>query len=350
MFKTIQQSYWFLSVFIMLVACTSEKTSIRQGETFDGVLKIAQQKNQSFCVVLTDSTQGFSREYVESLQGDYSYITNKAVFNVIDISAEESEWYIKWLTPVSLPLACVFTPDGQLIDLIPGAAKESFLYTDQAIETHEITAYHWPNRFQRNKQMIVPLLKQVNQFKQDINNENYQWKVYESLSDSLQYPYIDYLMLKAAVLRKDLVSAIGNAQRLLNTESSGTLELYKDEFIEAKKIINPNFSVLKAPSIRTDYERITLADLEIGQSVPIDIVLYNDGEEALKIEKINMSCTCVHLDGPSEGILIEGKKSYTAKFYFTPEDVGDVSRDVFISSNALNQPNLHISILANVNQ
>ncbi|GHE36963.1 DUF1573 domain-containing protein [Sphingobacterium griseoflavum] len=334
---------------MMIVACTANNPAVRAHLTFAEVQQIAQQKEQPFCVVLTDSAQELSNEYIQLLKGEYGYLAKKAVFTVLDIRDEESARYIKWLTPVSLPLACVFSPDGQLIDLIPGAAKESFLYTNEAITNRHITAYHWPNRFQKNKQAVVPFLNQAWTFSHSIDQGDFKWKKYVPLADTLQYPYIEYLLFKAALLSQDSTYSLRNAQRLLSWEASGTLALYKDEFIAAKKVVDPDFSLAKAPRIRTEKESITLSNLNIGQDVPIDIVLHNDGEEPLHIEQINMSCSCVRLEGPDEGIVIHGKKSNTARFYFKPEDQGDLTRDIFISSNALNQPNLHINILAHVN-
>ena len=51
---------------------------------------------------------------------------------------------MKWLCPLSLPLTCVFSDTGTLIDLIPGATKETFLYTTEAISDMKITNYHYP--------------------------------------------------------------------------------------------------------------------------------------------------------------------------------------------------------------
>src|SRR5690606_34809645 len=155
---------------------------------------------------------------------------------------------------------------------------------------------HWPNRFQKSKTDVLPFLGQVIAFKNNIDNSIFQQTEFKSTSDSLKYPLIYYLQFKAASLDRDTATAVRNALEMLLIESSNTLELYKDEFIEAKKMVNPAFSLDKAPNIRTTIDKIVVEGAKIGQSMPIDIVLYNDGEEPLKIEKINMSCTCLRLD------------------------------------------------------
>lgn len=340
--------YWLLILCVLGVGCTKDTGDLKKNIAFEEVIENAKRNDVPFCIVLTDSTQQPSQEYLQFLLSDYKYITKKAIFNIIDIDSEESDLYVKWLTPFSFPLTCVFSPNGQLIDLIPGAVRESFLYIDQAIVNQKITDYHWPNRIQKNKRTIIPLLAQLINFENEINNGRYRWRHYTSLSDSLQHPYMDYLLLKAVALSGDSVFAVYNAQKLLAHESPSTLEFYKEEFIEAKKILNSKFDISNAPNIRVAKKSIILSDLKIGDSVPIDIVLYNEGEEPLKIEKINLSCTCLSLEGPDKGIIIEGRKSYTAKFHLRPENSGVLSRDIFISSNALNQPSLHINIVANV--
>lgn len=348
MTKIIKLFYYLFFILIISLSCTSKKGSVQQDLSFDNILEIAKENNTPFCIVLTDSSQNISKQYLESIKSDYKYITEKSIFNIIDISSKKSIEYIQWLLPKSLPLTCVFSSNGRLIDLIPGAAKESLLYTDQAIEKQKTTEYHWPNSFQRNKVDIISHLAHLVNLKQQVNN--YHWKDYEYLSDSLNYPYVDYLLLKNAAKQKDSTCIKQIAKRLLNFETSQNIRLYKDEFIEARKTINPNFSVDKAPYIRINNEKIDLTNLKVGKSAPLEIIIYNDGEELLRIDKINMSCTCVRLEGADEGIIIEGKKSYKAKFYITPEYQGELSREIFISSNALNNPNLHINIHANVNQ
>ena len=70
--------------------------------------------------------------------------TSKAIYNIADVNVSSNAWYMKWLCPLSLPLTCVFSDTGTLIDLIPGATKETFLYTTEAISDMKITNYHYP--------------------------------------------------------------------------------------------------------------------------------------------------------------------------------------------------------------
>ena len=347
-YKSRKLFYKLLGLLVILAACKGADYPIQEDKTFEEVFAFAKQKDQPFCVVLVDSTQALSKEYLQSLRTDYYYITDKAVFNIIDISSKNSEEYVKALTPVSLPLACIFSPNGQLIDLIPGAAKESFLYSEQAIQKQTMTEYHWPNRFGRNKESVVPLLTQLFLFKQSIDENNYEVGKYQQFADSLSHPYATYLSFKATLAQGDSISSTQHAQSLLALETADALELYRDEFIEAKRVLNPNFKIETAPNIKVEKTNISLENCRVNEKRPLDITIYNTGNEPLIIEAINMSCTCVNLEGKNSDIIIDGKQSYLARFYFAPENEGLVSRDIYIASNALNSPNLHINILADV--
>jgi hypothetical protein len=79
-----------------------------------------------------------SKEYFLHLQGEYKYLTDNTIYNIVDVNSVDNDWYMKWLCPVSTPLTCIFSSDGILIDLIPGISKESFLYSEEAIKNMAI--------------------------------------------------------------------------------------------------------------------------------------------------------------------------------------------------------------------
>lgn len=74
--------------------------------------------------------------------------------------------------------------------------------------------------------------------------------------------------------------------------------------------------------------------------------MHNDGERPLKISKIYLSCSCLERADNNEVIAIPAKESHVIEFYFTPEHEGSISRDIYLTSNAINMPILHINILA----
>lgn len=334
---------------IGLIGCNSGKTSIYENESFNNIHSIAEIQNKPFCIILIDdSNSNLSKEYVIQLNEKYKYLSDKSIFNLSDINNVENEWYIKWLNPVSIPLTCVFYPDGKLIDLIPGVSKETFLYIEEAIRKNKTTEFHWPNRFGMDKKRVLPLLNNLLQQKNYIDEGEYSSSELDLLIDSLNYPYSHYIKLLGELLEQDTIESQQVAQSLIGLETPSYLELYKNEFITAKKVLNPTFNINEEPNIRVDSTSITLVNCKQDEVTPFEISIYNDGDKPLKISKIHLSCTCLEQQKYGEEIIIKPKEVFPIKFYFTPDTEGEIYRDIFITSNAINMPILHISIIANV--
>ncbi len=243
-------------------------------------------------------------------------------------------------------MTCIFSINGELIDLIPGAAKETFLYSEEAIKTMKTTDFHLPNRFNMNKKRIIPHLNNLLQQKQHLDKGIYMASELNQLIDSLHYPYSMYLKLVGELIKPDTINSRLTAKLLINLETPYDFELYKNEFITAKKVIDPDFDINAEPNIRVDNKNILLENCNVNESVPINIAIYNDGIQPLKISKIHLSCSCLEHTESNKEIIIESKKNYIVKFFFTPDHAGEISRDIFIASNAINVPVLHINILA----
>ncbi|MDR2954690.1 MAG: DUF1573 domain-containing protein [Prevotella sp.] len=336
------------SCIIFLLGCSKIDSGLLQNQSFESICSLAYTNNSPFCIVLIDSTQYLSKEYFLHLQGEYKGLTNKAIYNIIDINSDENNWYLKWLCPISIPLTCVFSPDGVLIDLIPGVSKESFLYSEEAIKNMETTEFHWPNRFKMNKKKIIPLFNDILELKRDLDIGTDISSESNLLIDSLRYPYPVYLKLVGELMKQDTIGAQQTAKSLIELETPSSLELYKNEFITAKKILDPRFDIESEPNIRVDKTTISFKDCRINEKTPFNITIYNDGERPLKIEKIHLSCSCLeHLES-NKSITIDPKCGYVTKFHFIPDHGGEILRNIYITSNAINTPILHIDISANV--
>lgn len=265
-----------------------------------------------------------------------------------DINVSVNEWYIKWLCPVTTPLTCVFSPEGDLVDLIPGATRETFLYSKEAINNLGPTDFHWPNYFHRNKKELIPLLNNLLEQKEILNQGVYLSSGFSELVDSLNYPYSIYLKLAGELMMHDIITSQITAKSLLEFETPFSLDLYKNEFITAKKVLDPAFDVTDEPSIRIDKDLILLPNCIKNQTIPIEFPVYNDGNKPLVISKIYMSCSCLKKVIDLDGNIIGANDSVVVQFKFTPDIEGEVSRDIFITSNSVNTPILHVNILASV--
>ncbi len=333
---------------LFLVGCSKPQVeAIRYDKAFDEIYSYANQNDKAFCIVLIDSTQRLSKKYLLNLENDNLISTNNVFYNIVDINNPANEWYMKWLCPLSLPLTCVFSTDGALIDLIPGAAKETFLYTKQAVSNKEITKYHYPNRFNLSKFEIVPLLNQILKCKIELDQGIYEPTALNNSIDSLEYPYPYYLKIVGELLENDTIESRVVAESMLELENPFYLEQFKNEFILVKKILDPNFNVKDEPNIRVDSSVISLSNCTQNENHPFDISICNDGNKPLEILKIFKSCSCLKQVDDTEEFVIAPKDSVIVRFNFKPNERGEATRDIFITSNAINRPILYVKVLAN---
>lgn len=314
--------------------------------SFEEIQNNALAQNSPFCVVLIDSSDYMSKEYISFLEKDYNYLLNSALYNIAEINDESNNWYLKWLCPASIPLTCIFTSNGSLVDLIPGVSKESFLYTEEVIKSLTTSDFHWPNRFNINKKQAVPLLNNILIQKRNIETAIYEPNDIDTLINSLQYPYSYYLKLTGELMVQNTKEARKTAEALINIETPQTMELYRNEFITAKKIFYPDFDIEKEPHIRVDKATIHLSNCKQDETIPLEVLVYNDGHKPLIVEKIHTSCTCLEQHKYNDKIVINPQSSFPIKFYFTPDIKGEMYREIFIASNAINMPILHIDIVA----
>lgn len=348
--KRLGKSFLFLLSTIIicswLFGCNEHICKIYSNRSFEDICSIAYNNKEVFCIVLVDSTQELSREYC--LKNREFIDTNKAIYNIVDINISSNEWYMKWLCPLSLPLTCVFLEDGTLIDLIPGATKETFLYTAKAIADEKTTTYHYPNRFKLPKYTAISLLNQVLECKMDLDQGIYNPQALNNSIDSLKYPYSFYLGIVGELMESDTVESKTLARSMMGFETPYYLELFKNEFITAKKVLNPDFEVNDEPNIRVGKDIVSLSDCKVGENVSFVIPIHNDGKYPLKISKIFTSCSCLNLIDHTKEFVVSPKDSVMVRFNFKSEESGEVTRDVFITSNSINRPILYVKILADI--
>ena len=340
----------FLFFYLFLTACTklgTRQPSITHNETFDTIQQTNRNNNRAYCITLIDSTQNLSKKFIDGLKYE-DWTCSTASYNIIDINLPQNEWYIKWLVPVSLPVTCIFTSDGHLIDLIPGAAKESFLYIKRALSDLQTTEYHYPNRFSIPKNELIPILGNILECNMGLSEGIYLKEKLSQIYDSLPYPYPYYIGIVGALAESDTAAALSLAHSMLKLENPYYLDVFRDEFIVAKKTINPRFNIKDEATIRTNSTQILLSDCLSGKDNPFTITIFNDGKRPLNIFKIFKSCSCLELKNHHEKFIIAPKDSTKVDFIFKAEEKGDFLRDIFITSNAINAPILYLEVLANV--
>lgn len=328
-------------------ACNDRNDNIYFNKSFEETCTIASRKGKSFCITLIDSTKELSQKYCSYMKNE-RLITNQAIYNIIDVNLPSNEWYIKWICPLSLPLTCVFSSKGELIDLIPGSTKETFLYIKEVVFNKEMTKFHYPNRFHLDKSEIIPLLNQMLKSKIELSQGIYESIILNNALDSLKYPYPYFLKIAGGILENDTIMLKLIAKSMLELENPYYLKLFKDEFIVAKKILNPNFNINDEPNIRVNKHVISFPNCKKNKKYPFEISIYNDGNQPLEVTKIFKSCSCLNQIDHLGKFVINPKDSIVVKFNFESKEQGEIIRDIFITSNAINVPILYVQVLANI--
>lgn len=317
-----------------------EKSVILYNNSFEDTSILARNMHCNFCIVLLDSTQDYSKQYKKRIEK--ASTETCGIYNLIYINIPEQQWYLKWLCPTSLPLTCVFSRNGTLIDLIPGSTKEALLYTNKAVSEGCTTEFHYINNFDKKKEELIPILDNILYCAINIRQGIF---TDDAAIRSIKYPYPYYLQTVGCLLNNDTITAVHAAKKMLAFESPYYLDLYKEEFIVAKKTVDHNFDVSKEPSIRTDKEKIVLNYHNEGETIPFEFTIFNDGERNLDISKIFLSCTCLKLNSIDHFTVLQ-KDSVTLHLTFHIEQKGKIFRDIFVTSNAINKPIYHIQIEA----
>lgn len=333
-----------LAAITVMTACS--KPDIYHNQSFEEISAIAKERKKPFCIALLDNEQYSFGEYESLLQETAEHLAKRAVYNIVDIDEPENDWYVKWLCPMSVPLTCVFSPDGQLTDLIPGANGESFSYIGDAVEQMAATEYRWSNRFNLDKDRAIPILDNILRNKELIANGVFVPQEVDASIDSLRYPYSVWLKLSGQQMTNDTLSAKTTAKELLELETPYFLATYNKEFIEANKVINPGFEIGDEPNIRVAEKTIRLGDRPTDKVLSLEIPVYNDGGKPLKISKIATGCSCLRSLGVEDAVIVAPRDSVLLPFVLSPPGEGGSHQEILLVSNGINNPLLTVNILA----
>ncbi len=124
--KTISRLTFFSALIFVFFSCkpTPKDLTILYGASLEEMQEIAKEDDKKmFCVVLTKPDCPSCAGMVQGLGERYGHLESKVVFNIVDVSSPENQWYPHWLCTGAFPTTCVFSADGELQAAIPGAAS-----------------------------------------------------------------------------------------------------------------------------------------------------------------------------------------------------------------------------------
>lgn len=320
-----------LTITLISISCSPGQTEIVHNGKYQEVQQIAMDRNENFCIVLIDTTNLTSKLYISRLEN----CNFSAVFNMVDIKLPQNNLYNQWLYSNSDPVTCIFGPSGKLIDIIPGASRKCFNCIEQVIKSGSMcTDIAYYNNFSINKEKIIPLLNDILQCKLDFERGQDIESRINNLSDSIDYPYTAYLRMMNLAEHNKLEAAQLVAERLLKFNNDLELEIYPEFFTVAKGIIDPNYNAMIEPVLKCE-TKIELNDCKIGVAKPFRIKIFNSGSTPLLIHDIQLSCSCVELEGSEKHTILPEKSEYI-NFQFTADKDKKVEREIIIKSNAIN--------------
>ena len=339
--------FLLLGLVLCSYACKKEGTiEFIYGCSYDEVSKKAIKQKEPYCIVLIDSTDNKDNKYI-SLLGNYLKTSRNIICNIIDVNTVEGQWLFKSLSPQILPTTCVFNQESSFVDIIPGSAKESLLYTQLAIDEETTTNFHLPNRFNLQKSKLIPLIEIVLATKVNLEYGIYDNTSLDKCINLLDYPYPLYLKMIGMQIEKDSVEMRSIANMICNNISDFDLEIFKEEYITAKKILNPYFETEDEANIEIVEGGLNNIEGYVGENIPFEVQVRNIGMKPLKISNIKTSCDCVWYIG-NRNITIQPHEKTILKFIFHGERENEYVRDIFITSNAINIPFLNIKVSVNL--
>ena len=190
--------------------------NIYNEKSFTEIQKISQEVNLPFCLILYDSSQVASKEYIERLYYKKNNMNpNRGLFNLINITFDENKWYEKLLSPQLIPLTCVFAASGELIDLVPGSSKESLSYTEKALITQKANLeFHYNRKYDVEKIKIINNMNNILQLRFKVDQEENVIAILDTLFNKVRHPYLLFLKLQNQLQFKDTIAAKNTAKDL----------------------------------------------------------------------------------------------------------------------------------------
>jgi hypothetical protein len=109
-----------LSSFFISCKTGNDRVVILYGQELEQVKEIAKKANKPFCIVLSRPDCPPCEHFVQELGDRYENLTSKAIFNIINVSQPEHQWYLHWLCLGASPTTLVFSPKGELKAVVSG--------------------------------------------------------------------------------------------------------------------------------------------------------------------------------------------------------------------------------------
>jgi len=330
-------------------SCKNERSLILYDKEFKTVEDIAKKQNKVFCIVLTRPDCPPCEVYIQNLGERYNLLAPKAVFNIVNVSLPENQWYQHWICSGASPTTCIFSPEGQLIAVVSGVKASAMQCIESAIVDDAACSTYFYEKHYPEKSDAIPMLNALLSCKWQLDRgEDISFEIQAYLGKKA-YPYPVYLKCLNEEKQGRHEEAVYWAKRLL-TQAFGSdmyySRVYNNIYGEMKSILDPGYTP-DTDAVLSVVNELRLDSCPLHQPVSFNLELTNTGKSPLTIRDIGLSCDCIKLLSENTLSLMPGesKKVY---FTFTSETQGEVYRDITLFSDAINSIEM-VQVVAVVN-
>jgi len=332
--------FWTIALIISgnFYSCknTNTKLVVFYGQELEYMKDIAKKKNKMLCVVLSRPDCPPCEHYVQNIDELYKHLASKAIFNIVNVSLPENQWYLHWLCTGGSPTTCIFSPDGELIAVVAGIKRNAVECIKLSIagDTQCADYFHARHYFAKDGQRMQALNALLSGKQNLDKGEDIRHIISASLNQSTN-PYAIYLKSLNEEKQGHHEEAVFWAEQFLDAISSNSYysRVYSNVLGQIKTIINPNYSPFDEGMLSVTKE-LSLGDHQLNQSTPFSLMLTNTGKSPLLVHDIRLSCSCVKIKGERRLALQPGE-SQKMEFIFTADVKGNVIREITFFSNGV---------------
>ncbi|WP_298654066.1 DUF1573 domain-containing protein [uncultured Proteiniphilum sp.] len=331
---------FFISViFFAIASCNNKNAEIHYNEDIENIIRLAHDRKKSFCIVLFNDSSSISSSYLEKLEEGTLTRLSDLIFNIINVALPENKWYTQWLGVENHVVTCVFSSSGILLATITGASSYSFNCINKSLEDDlSCNEFGYSPLFNIADNINkMDILSKILNCKIEIDQGQDIGTEIDKTLDVVQYPYNLYLKCLNSQKHGKKEEAIYRAKQLLTFDDIPYLKIYSDLYDQVKHIIDPTYDPDNGAILSIDEKNIYFNHCIINQSKHFKIKLTNEGNSMLKIENIDIGCSCVKLKDPSMTYFINPGDSMIISLEFTPDKIGELEREIFFVSNANNR-------------
>jgi thiol-disulfide isomerase/thioredoxin len=336
----------FLSSFFC--SCDNKQLVVLYDQEFGYVKDLAQKERKSFIMVLARPDCPPCEHYIQNLNKIYEDFGGKIIFNIVDVSLPENQWYMHWLCTGASPTNVIFSQKGELKAIVSGVTKDAI----QCVKTtfpggNKCSDYFYGKHF-NTRDDVLQMLNALLASKQNLDKGKDIGEEINALINQSNHPYLLYLNSLNSVnsgREEDAAFWAGEFLTEVNYNSYHT-QVYSNLFPEVRTIINPNYSPGEEVELSV-IANLDLGNFKLRESRPFSLTLTNTGKTPLHIHDVRLSCSCVKLQGERKLTLQPGE-SQKMDFVYTADIAGDVLREITFFSNGVN-PMQTVRITAKVN-